>query len=157
MKNRIRELRAEKNITQLRLSMELEVSQETVSAYENGKHLPSLKSLIKMADLFHVSTDYLIGRSDIRNVSQDEALPNEDIALLDCFHDLDTVQSAKHGLLPMHRDFLTRLQKTEKLAAKKYTSYLPEHPTKWRVFFVVHFTEILLKSGVPIRSNGVLW
>lgn len=50
MKNRIRELRAEKNITQLRLSLELEVSQETVSAYENGKHLPSLKSLIKMAD-----------------------------------------------------------------------------------------------------------
>lgn len=43
MKNRIRELRAEKNITQLRLSLELEVSQETVSAYENGKHLPSLK------------------------------------------------------------------------------------------------------------------
>ena len=61
MKNRIRELRAEKNITQLRLSLELEVSQETVSAYENGKHLPSLKSLIKMADIFHVSTDYLIG------------------------------------------------------------------------------------------------
>ena len=65
MKNRIRELRAEKNITQLRLSLELEVSQETVSAYENGKHLPSLKSLIKMADIFHVSTDYLIGRSDV--------------------------------------------------------------------------------------------
>ena len=51
MKNRIRELRAEKNITQLRLSLELEVSQETVSAYENGKHLPSLKSLIKMVQL----------------------------------------------------------------------------------------------------------
>ena len=64
MKNRIRELRAEKNITQLRLSLELEVSQETVSAYENGKHLPSLKSLIKMADIFHVSTDYLLTGKD---------------------------------------------------------------------------------------------
>ena len=90
MKNRIRELRAEKNITQLRLSLELEVSQETVSAYENGKHLPSLKSLIKMADIFHVSTDYLIGRSDVRKPSATSPLPNEDIALLDCFHDLDT-------------------------------------------------------------------
>lgn len=155
MKNRIRELRAEKNITQLRLSMELEVSQETVSAYENGKHLPSLKSLIKMADLFHVSTDYLIGRSDIRNVSQDEALPNEDIALLDCFHDLDTVGKAR--LVAYAQGLSDQTAKTEKLAAKKYTPYLPEHPTKWRVFFVVHFTEILLKSGVPIRSNGVLW
>ena len=37
MKNRIRELRAEKNITQLRLSLELEVSQETVSAYDKRK------------------------------------------------------------------------------------------------------------------------
>lgn len=95
MKNRIRELRAEKNITQLRLSLELEVSQETVSAYENGKHLPSLKSLIKMADIFHVSTDYLIGRSDVRKPSATSPLPNEDIALLDCFHDLDTVDKAR--------------------------------------------------------------
>lgn len=91
MKNRIRELRAEKNITQLRLSLELEVSQETVSAYENGKHLPSLKSLIKMADIFHVSTDYLIGRSDVRKPSATSPLPNEDI----CFHDLDTVDKAR--------------------------------------------------------------
>ena len=87
MKNRIRELRAEKNITQLRLSLELEVSQETVSAYENGKHLPSLKSLIKMADIFHVSTDYLIGRSDVRKPSATSPLPNED--------DLDTVDKAR--------------------------------------------------------------
>ena len=83
MKNRIRELRAEKNITQLRLSLELEVSQ------------PSLKSLIKMADIFHVSTDYLIGRSDVRKPSATSPLPNEDIALLDCFHDLDTVDKAR--------------------------------------------------------------
>ena len=82
MKNRIRELRAEKNITQLRLSLELEVSQETVSA-------------IKMADIFHVSTDYLIGRSDVRKPSATSPLPNEDIALLDCFHDLDTVDKAR--------------------------------------------------------------
>lgn len=102
MKNRIRELRAEKNITQLRLSLELEVSQETVSAYENGKHLPSLKSLIKMADIFHVSTDYLIGRSDVRKPSATSPLPNEDIALLDCF--TIWIRLTKQGLSPMLRD-----------------------------------------------------
>ena len=101
MKNRIRELRAEKNITQLRLSLELEVSQETVSAYENGKHLPSLKSLIKMADIFHVSTDYLIGRSDVRKPSATSPLPNEDIALLDF---TIWIRLTKQGLSPMLRD-----------------------------------------------------
>lgn len=114
MKNRIRELRAEKNITQLRLSMELEVSQETVSAYENGKHLPSLKSLIKMADLFHVSTDYLIGRSDVRKPSPDEPLPNEDLALLDCF--TTWIPSTVQDWSLTHRGCPTNLQKTEKNA-----------------------------------------
>ena len=95
MKNRIRELRAEKNITQLRLSLELEVSQETVSAYENGKHLPSLKSLIKMADIFHVSTDYLIGRSDVRKQSSSAMSSLGRGLVADGFLDLDTVDKAR--------------------------------------------------------------
>ena len=46
--NRIKELREEKKITQVRLSIELEVSQETISAYEKGKYSPSVKSLIRL-------------------------------------------------------------------------------------------------------------
>ncbi|EET62551.1 DNA-binding helix-turn-helix protein [Marvinbryantia formatexigens DSM 14469] len=64
--NRIKELREEKHITQIRLSIDLEVSQETISAYEKGKYYPSAKSLIKLADIFGVSIDYLLGISDIR-------------------------------------------------------------------------------------------
>ena len=64
--NRIRELREEKHITQIRLSIDLEVSQETISAYEKGKYFPSVKSLIKLANIFDVSIDYLLGTSDIR-------------------------------------------------------------------------------------------
>ena len=41
MSNRIKQLREELRMTQVRLSIELEVSQETVSAYENQKHYPS--------------------------------------------------------------------------------------------------------------------
>lgn len=102
MKNRIRELRAEKNITQLRLSLELEVSQETVSAYENGKHLPSLKSLIKMADIFHVSTDYLIGRSDVRKPSATSLFPTKTLHCLIVF--TIWIRLTKQGLSPMRRD-----------------------------------------------------
>ena len=107
MKNRIRELRAEKNITQLRLSLELEVSQETVSAYENGKHLPSLKSLIKMADIFHVSTDYLIGRSDVRKPSATSPLPTKTLHCLIVF--TIWIRLTKQGLSPMLRDCPTNL------------------------------------------------
>lgn len=67
MKNRIRELRKEQRMTQVRLSIELGVSQETVSAYEKQKHYPSYIQLVKMSELFHTSVDYLMGRSDVRN------------------------------------------------------------------------------------------
>ena len=42
MSNRIRELREARSMSQVRLSIELEVSQETVSAYESEKHFPAI-------------------------------------------------------------------------------------------------------------------
>lgn len=62
--NRIKELRKKRNITQIRLSTEIEVSQETISAYENGKAEPKLDKLVKIADFLNTSTDYLLGRTD---------------------------------------------------------------------------------------------
>ena len=77
--NRIKKLRKEKKITQIRLSIELEVSQETISAYEKGKYYPSAAMLIKLRDIFGVSIDYILGLSDIRfdplsetNLTEDE-------------------------------------------------------------------------------------
>ncbi len=66
MINRIKQLREENHMTQVRLSIELEVSQETVSAYESGKHYPSVASLIKLSEIFNTSCDYILGLSDIR-------------------------------------------------------------------------------------------
>lgn len=67
MTNRIKQLREEQNMTQIRLSIELEVSQETISAYESGKHYPSVASLIKLSEILHASCDYILGLSDCRD------------------------------------------------------------------------------------------
>ncbi len=79
--NRIKKLRQKRKITQLRLGTEIEVSQETISAYESGKVEPKLDNLIKMADFLNTSTDYLLGRIendapliDIVNKVSDEQL-----------------------------------------------------------------------------------
>lgn len=68
MQNRIQELREEQRMTQVRLSIELGVSQETVSAYENGRHYPSVTMLIKLSKLFDASCDYILGLSDVRQL-----------------------------------------------------------------------------------------
>ena len=81
--NRIRELREEKKITQIRLSIELEVSQETISAYENGRHFPSAKSLIRLRELFGVSIDYILGLTDQRypNIQRSDLAEDEQLLL----------------------------------------------------------------------------
>ena len=76
--NRIKKLRKEKKITQIRLSIELEVSQETISAYEKGKYYPSATMLIKLRDIFGVSIDYILGLSDTRFDSLSETNLTED-------------------------------------------------------------------------------
>lgn len=60
----LRKLREKKNMTQTRLSVEIEVSQEIISHYEIGESKPNIDNLIKIADFFHCSTDYLLNRTD---------------------------------------------------------------------------------------------
>ena len=61
---RLRLLRKQKNISQLKLAMDLEMSQNTVSRYETGEHEADYATLIRIADYFNVSIDYLLERTD---------------------------------------------------------------------------------------------
>ncbi|WP_159649244.1 helix-turn-helix transcriptional regulator [Erysipelothrix aquatica] len=89
--NNIKKLREKKNVSQWTLSAYLEVSQETVSAYENNKALPSAKTLLKLAEYFNTSIDYILARTDIdfsiRDMSKD-GLDEEDVKLLLKFRNL---------------------------------------------------------------------
>lgn len=60
----LRKLREKKKMTQTRLSVEIEVSQEIISHYEVGESKPNIDNLIKIADFFHCSTDYLLNRTN---------------------------------------------------------------------------------------------
>lgn len=83
--NRIKQLRKEKNMTQIRLSIELDVSQETVSAYESGKHFPSVQILLKMSEIFNASCDYILGLSDIRCIQNGGEYNSDEIALISLY------------------------------------------------------------------------
>ena len=61
---RIRELRRARRVTQLKMAMDLDMSQNTISPYESGEREPGIAELIRIADYFHVSIDYLVGRTD---------------------------------------------------------------------------------------------
>ena len=61
---RLRELRKSRNITQLKLALELNMSQNTISRYETGEREAGYAELIRIADYFDVSIDYLLERTN---------------------------------------------------------------------------------------------
>lgn len=61
---RLKELRKSRGITQLKLAMDLNMNQNSISRYETEDHEADYKTLIKIADYFNVSIDYLLKRTD---------------------------------------------------------------------------------------------
>lgn len=64
---RIRDIREDNDLTQKQVAEILHVSQRTYSDYELGKLRLSLDTLIKLAEFYDVSLDYLSGISDVKN------------------------------------------------------------------------------------------
>ncbi len=56
----LREIRKKKGYSQVKVSLELNISREAISNYENGKRSPDIDMLVKFSDYFNVSIDYLI-------------------------------------------------------------------------------------------------
>ena len=69
--NRIRELREDKDLRQIDVAAATGIDQKTLSNYETGKTNPDSFAIIRLADFFGVSTDYLLGRSSDMNHSLD--------------------------------------------------------------------------------------
>lgn len=61
---RLKELRKKRRMTQQRLAIELNMTQNSISRYENGVREADYQTLIKFADFFNVSIDYLLERTD---------------------------------------------------------------------------------------------
>ena len=63
---RVRQLRKEKKKTQSEMAEFLGIKLRAYQYYESGTFYPEIPNLIKLADYFGVTTDYLLGRSDQR-------------------------------------------------------------------------------------------
>ncbi len=79
---RLKQLREAKGLTQLRLAMELNVSQATISGYEIGKAVPPAEMLVKLADVLDISVDYILGRTDIKSTLRASELNEQEAEIL---------------------------------------------------------------------------
>ena len=76
--DRIKTLRENNDLTQNQLARKLGVTRASVNAWEMGQSSPNIKNVLGMADIFNVSTDYVLGRINDSSIDTD-GLTNSDI------------------------------------------------------------------------------
>ncbi len=69
----LRKCRNELALTQANVAAKIGLSRQTYSCYENESREPDLKTLSQLADIYHCTTDYLLGRTD--NKHEIEEIP----------------------------------------------------------------------------------
>ncbi len=70
LNERLKELRTGKKVTQRKVAEVLGVAPRNVQNFEYGTARPKLDNVIKIADFFNVSIDYLVGRTDNPQISR---------------------------------------------------------------------------------------
>ena len=79
----LKQLRKQHKISQAELAKQLFVSQQAVGKWETNKATPNPETIIKIANIFDVSTDYLLGHSDIFKIDEEEPTQEEWDSLTD--------------------------------------------------------------------------
>ena len=67
---RLKQCRKESGFTQNQVAIYCDITEKTYQNYELMTREPKLEILVRIADLFHVSLDYLVGRTDNKKINQ---------------------------------------------------------------------------------------
>ena len=113
---RLKELRDGRGYSQAALANKIGVKQSTVGMWENGTNFPKVQQLIVLADLFHASTDYLLGRDEYIGIAHNQKqsaiiLSDEDKSLLSAFR---TLSPENRTAIMKNIHFLQSMQAEEK-------------------------------------------
>lgn len=98
MENNLKQIRINKDLKQIKVAMDLNTTQETISSYETGRVFPSSDMLIKLADYYNTSIDYLLCRTKLDmpiNDIKPNNITDEDFALLNKINKLSKINKAK--------------------------------------------------------------
>lgn len=90
MKTNLKQIRNSKNLLQNKVTMDLNITQETILSYETGRGFPSSDMLIKLADHYNTSIDYLLCRIPIDDIKPNN-ISKRDFILLNKINKLSFI------------------------------------------------------------------
>ena len=105
--NRLKQLRKERNSTQKEMSYFLKIDRSNIANYENGKRFPPIETLVKIADFYHVTIDYLLfGKKGI----DEQDLQNEFKKLLDVESRYNEIVKERDAQIQVMREYVVKLR-----------------------------------------------
>lgn len=107
---RLKELRNEAGLTQKEVATKLNISQPTYVQWESGRRSPSSETLEKFAKLFNVSTDYLLGKTNFRNL--DPSLQNAQVLFRKTVSDFNLT---KEQQIQFEKDLINYMEQRRKI------------------------------------------
>ena len=123
MVKNLRHLREIHEISQMKLAELLNLSQQSIHKYETSSTEPDIATLCILADFFHTSVDYLVGRAaypEVQEGNSKDLLSGEDVALLCCYSDLaQRTKTCVLDLVKDMRDLTVAAAKSKKGAKSK--------------------------------------
>lgn len=70
MQNRLKELRKRRGYTQISLQLQTGIEQALLSKFENGERVPPTETLLRLAEFYNVSIDYILCRTDNPDINR---------------------------------------------------------------------------------------
>lgn len=141
MKNRIGDLRREKNLTLKQLAEVFGIKDNTLSQYENGKRTPSIDLLYKISNYFNVSFDYLICNTDIRTIVNKFGKQNRLHELIDNYNEIKIISTKLNVSEKFMKSIYDQTIVTPSLLSKNLSDYFNVSLN----YFLCHDSEITIE------------
>lgn len=160
---RLRELRSELGLSLRELAEKLDISYSSVGKYERGEAQPSFEILFKIASFFDVTTDYLIGYSDIRTKNMEYKFISEKTGL--SLRAIESLYYAKKSIDKQQSDADSTVDNRNTLYLDTVNTLLASpcelliHITEYLHFSATHYKNFYDKSTVNLSpiSELELW
>lgn len=116
MHKRIRDLREANNYRQIDIAEKLNMSQQQYQKYESGIVTPSINILVSIADLYNVSVDFLLGRTNYKKVVQAEIMSTKNSKLTEYYNrlSLEDQDYIMGKMVELHREHETKKKRNSK-------------------------------------------
>jgi transcriptional regulator with XRE-family HTH domain len=148
----LKKLRNERRISQKSLSQYLGLTRQAIASYETGKREPGYEILIKIAEYFQVSTDYLLGRTNCKEINAITVGRNIDLIRgVNTYNELSKSICAKTGAL-IFPEMLELYASAERMPFVGVLNILAKYSDVRRDFFYVPNTLESLKRERQLNA-----